>query len=146
MATDDRKATLRRAYDEMWNKGNVDICDEIFAPNCTFHDPSFPVDGVAGMKDQVRALRAANPDLHVDVQEVLVDGDQSAARWVMGGTARNEFRGVPGTGKSYVMTGMTIDKWDGARIVEEWVNYDLLGTLQQTGVIPEGAMPRQTTP
>ena len=68
----------------------------------------------------------------------------SAARWTMGGTATGEFRGIPGTGKTYVMTGMTFDKWEGDRIVEEWVNYDLLGALQQTGVIPETA-PQQTS-
>jgi len=144
MTPDERKGLVRRLTDELWNKGNVDICDEVFATNCSFHDPSFPIDGINGMKEQVRELRAANPDLHLDVHDVLVDGDMTAWRWTMGGTARGEFRGLPATGKTYVMTGMGIDKWDGDRIVEEWINYDLLGALQQTGIIPEMA-PRKTT-
>jgi steroid delta-isomerase-like uncharacterized protein len=144
MTPDERKSLVRRLTDELWNKGNLDVCDEVFAAHCSFHDPSFPIDGVAGMKEQVRQLRAATPDLHVDVQDVLADGEMTAARWTMGGTSRGEFRGLPATGKTYVMTGMTIHKWEGERIVEEWTNYDLLGALQQLGIIPETAT-QQTT-
>jgi len=139
MASDQRKNLIRRLTDELWNKGNYDICDEVFAANCSFHDPSFPINGIAGMKQQARDLRAAQPDLHLDVQDVLADEDLTAARWTCGGTARGEFRGMPATGKTYVMTGMTIDKWQGDRVVEEWTTYDLLGALQQLGIIPEMA-------
>lgn len=136
MTPEDRKNTIRRLTDELWNKGNVDVCDGVYTENCSFHDPSFPIDGIAGMKQQVRELRAANPDLHMDSHEVLIDGDMSASRFTMGGTARGEFRGIPGTGKTWVMTGMVMDKWEGGRIAEEWVSYDLMGTLQQIGIIP----------
>jgi steroid delta-isomerase-like uncharacterized protein len=139
MTPEERKGLVRRLIDESWNRGNLEVCDEVFATHCSFHDPSFPVDGVAGIKEQVRQLRAANPDLHLDVHDVLADGGMTAARWTMGGTARGEFRGLPATGKTFVITGMTIDKWDGDRIVEEWTNYDLLGALQQLGAIPEMA-------
>ena len=145
MASDERRNGLRRLTDEAWNNGRVDVCDELYAAHCSFHDPSFPVDGVAGIKQQIQQLRQAQPDLHMDVHDILVDGDLTVARWTIGGTARNEFRGLPATGKTYVMTGMTCDKWDGDRIVEEWVNYDLLGALQQLGIIPETATPQSTT-
>jgi steroid delta-isomerase-like uncharacterized protein len=139
MTPDERRDLLRRATDRVWNKGDLDACDELFATHCTFHDPNFPVDGVTGLKEQVRQLRAANPDLHMDTHEILIDGDLSASRWTMGGTNRGEFRGIPATGKTYVMTGMECNKWEGDRIVESWVNYDLLGTFQQLGLIPETA-------
>ena len=145
MTSDERRAMLRRFSDEAWNNGRLDACDDIYAAHCSFHDPSFPVDGVSGLKQQIQQLRAAQPDLHMDVHDILVDGDLTAARWTVGGTARNEFRGLPPTGKTYVMTGMTCDKWDGDRIVEEWVNYDMLGALQQLGLIPETVAPEATT-
>ena len=145
MDTDERRDRIRRVADRMWNEGDVDACDELYATNCSFHDPSFPVDGVAGLKDQVRQLREANPDLHIDTHEILIDGDLSASRWTMGGTARGEFRGIPGTGKTYVMTGMECNKWEGDRIVEVWMNYDLLGTLQQLGIVPETATQETTS-
>jgi steroid delta-isomerase-like uncharacterized protein len=139
MTPDERRDLIRRANEEMWNEGNLEVCDEVFAENCSFHDPSFEVNGVAGMKEQVRGLRAAQPDLHMQSHEILIDGDLSAGRFTMGGTASGGFRGLPATGKSYVMTGMTISKWHEDRIVEQWVNYDLLGALQQVGIIPTPA-------
>jgi steroid delta-isomerase-like uncharacterized protein len=139
MTPDERKGLLRRAVDELWNSGNLDICDDLYAENCSFHDPSFPIDGITGLKQHVRELRAANPDLHLDVHDVLMDGDLSADRWTMGATARGEFRGIPATGKTYVMTGTTVAKWEGDRIVEEWINYDLAGALRQLGLMPEAA-------
>jgi len=141
MTPEERKDLIRRLFDDVWNKGNLDICDEVYAANCSFHDPSFPVQGVAEFKQRTRELREAQPDVHVDVHDVLVDGDLSASRWTMGGTARGEFRGLPATGKSYVMTGTTVGKWEGDRIVEVWANYDMLGALQQLGIIPEMAAP-----
>lgn len=136
MTPDDYRNLIRRANDEMWNKGNLDVCDELFADNCSFHDPTFDISGVAGLKDQVSALRTAQPDLHLDTHDVLIDGDMSTARFTMAGTAQGEFRGLPATGKSYVMTGMIMSKWQDDRVVEQWVNYDMLGALQQLGIIP----------
>lgn len=139
MTQEERRDLARRGPDELFNKGNLDICDELYAPNCSFHNQTFAVDGVAGQKDIVRELRAANPDLHIDVHDICVDGDLTAARWTMGGTSQGEFRGLPATGKTWTMTGMTFAKWEGDRCVEEWTNYDMLGTLQQLGLVPEMA-------
>jgi steroid delta-isomerase-like uncharacterized protein len=145
MTPDERKGLFRRLNDEMFNHGRTELCDEVYAENASFHDPSFPVEGVAGVKQQALDLRQANPDLHINVHDVLCDGDLTAARWTCAGTARNEFRGLPATGKTWVMSGMTISKWEGDRIVEEWTNYDTLGTLQQVGIIPEMAQQQQRT-
>ena len=49
MATEDMKARLRRTIDEVWNNGNVDTLDELYASHCSFHDPSFPFEGVTGV-------------------------------------------------------------------------------------------------
>lgn len=134
--TEDREQLIRRFTDEHWNKGNVDVIDEVFETHASIHDPSFPVNGINGLKDQVRQLREAQPDLHVDVHDVLVAGDMTASRFTLRGTATNEFRGLPATGKSYAMSGMNIEKWQNDRIIEQWTNYDLLGCLQQVGIIP----------
>ncbi|NIH78207.1 ester cyclase [Amycolatopsis viridis] len=139
MTADERRERMRRVLDLMWNQGELAACADLCAPNCTFHDPSFEVDGVEGFQRQVRELRTANPDLHMDIHDVVVEGDLCAVRWTMGGTARAEFRGLPATGKTYVMSGMLFGKWADDRVVEMWTNYDLLGALQQLGIIPEMA-------
>ena len=66
MTPEERKGLVRRLTNELWNKGNLDVCDQVFAAHCSFHDPSFPIEGVAGMKEQARQLRAATPDLHLE--------------------------------------------------------------------------------
>lgn len=141
MTPDERRSLIRRTTEELWNKGSVDVVDEVYAPNCSFHLPAFPVDGTEGLKQQVRELRTANRDLHLDAHDVLCDGDLTAVRYTMGGTATGEFQGIPATGKSWVMSGMTISKWEGDRIVEEWTDYNLMGALQQLGILPERAQP-----
>ncbi|GAA4216037.1 ester cyclase [Actinocatenispora rupis] len=143
MTPDERKQAIRRMSDEVWNKGNLGICDEMYAANCSFHMPGMPVDGVAGFKAMVADLRRAQPDLHMNVHEVLCDGDMCVARWTSGGTPTGEFRGMPATGRSYVMTGMTMAKFDGDRIAEEWTDYDMLGALRQAGIIPEPAQQQE---
>ena len=75
--TEDREKLIRRYTDEVWNKGNVDLCDDIFETHASIHDPSFPVNGVKGIKDQVRQLRVAQPDFRLDVHDVLVAGDMT---------------------------------------------------------------------
>lgn len=137
MMMDERADLFRRTMDAVWHRGEVDACDELYAEHCMFHDPTFPTDGVAGFKAFVRELRAAQPDLHMDIHDVVTNEDMLAYRYTFAGTASSEFRGLPATGKSYVMNGMGMCKWEGDRIVEEWVVYDMLGALQQAGVIPE---------
>jgi steroid delta-isomerase-like uncharacterized protein len=137
MTMDERVDLFRRTMDAVWNRGDFDACDELFAEHCMFHDPTFPIDGVAGFKAFVRDLRAAQPDLHMDFHDVVVGGDMAAYRFTCGGTASGEFRGLPATGKSYVMTGMGMSKWEDDRIVEDWSVYDMLGALQQLGLVPE---------
>lgn len=141
MTPEERKDKLRWAEEEIWNKGNVDAHDEVIAPDFVYHDPRFPVEGLVGAKQRARDLLAAQPDLHMEVHEILADGDLTAYRWTQSGTARGEFRGVPATGKSYSMVGMNIDRWEGDRIVEGWIVYDLLGALEQLGVIAETLQP-----
>ncbi|MCK6212257.1 ester cyclase [Georgenia sp. EYE_87] len=137
MTMEERADLFRRTMDAVWNRGDLDACDELFAAHCMFHDPTFPIDGVAGFKEFVRDLRTAQADLHMDFHEVVAGGDMTAYRFTCGGTASKEFRGLPATGKSYVMTGMGMSKWEDDRIVEDWSVYDMLGGLQQLGLIPE---------
>lgn len=136
MTPEERKDFLRRNISEIFNQGDTAACDELYAPHCTFHYPTFAVDGVQGLKEFVRELRQANPDLHVNIHDVAVDGDLLAARWTMAGTAHGEFRGIPATGRTWVMSGMNLARWEADKVVEEWGNYDMLGLLQQLGAAP----------
>ncbi len=134
----DRRQLIRKMSEEM-QKGNIDFVDEVYAQNCSIHDPVFPAQGISTMKEQGRQMRSAIPDMHMEIHEILVDGDMTATRWTMGGTQRGEVMGLPATGKTFVSTGILLDKWEGDRIVEEWNSYDMTGILQQLGLLPDQA-------
>lgn len=137
-----REQAIRNFVEQAWNQGNVSACDAVYSSRAAIHNPSFPVDGVEGLKRLIREQRDAQPDLHVDVENVVVgnepdstDGDYTVLRYTLSGTAQSAFQGLPATGKSYVMTGITMDRWEDDKIVEEYVTFDLVGALQQLEIL-----------
>jgi steroid delta-isomerase-like uncharacterized protein len=132
-------ATARRFFDEIFSQGDYDLVDELFAPEYVGH-PSGPeetVRGPEGVKAYVGGLRAGVPDLRLTIEDQVVDGDKVATRWTARGTHRGELLGIEPTGRSAAVTGVTIQRiGDAGRIVEGWTNWDMLGMLQQLGVVP----------
>lgn len=132
----ENKALVRRAIEEVYNQGNLAIVDELVASDFVMHSASDEIHGPAGAKQFVTMLREAFPDLHVTIEDQIADGDKVVTRWSSEGTHLGEFQGIPPTGKHGMMTGIDIDRVGGGKIVECWVNEDDLGLLQQLGVIP----------
>lgn len=125
--------------DRIWNEGDLDAIDELYAENFAGHDPQNPLQGRDAMRAWVQEARSVVPDFHINLHETISEGDISVTRWTVSGTQRKEWRGMPPTGKAFVITGMTMSKFDGDKIVESWVNADNLGMLAQLGVIPAEA-------
>ncbi|HEY7099622.1 MAG TPA: ester cyclase [Terriglobales bacterium] len=83
------------------------------------------------------SLFTAFPDFHREVQEQLTDGMQHVVtRWTMSGTHQGEFLGIAPTGKRFSITGISIHRISGGRIVQEWHEWDSLSLMQQLGVVP----------
>jgi steroid delta-isomerase-like uncharacterized protein len=76
------------------------------------------------------------PDIHITVDEVLADGDRTAARFTITGTDTGGFMGMPATNQSITVTGMDFMRFRDGRIAEHWGEMDMMGLLQQLGVIP----------
>jgi predicted ester cyclase len=74
--------------------------------------------------------------MHVTVHDVIVDGDRVAGRGTISGTHRGEFMGIPATGKPINVAYIDIWRAEGDKMVENWVQIDLLGIMQQLGVAP----------
>src|SRR5918912_336768 len=135
---EENKALVQRFVEEAFNKGNLDIADEVYAPRFFSHDPSTP-EGERGPKDVkqfVNTYRSAFPDGHATVEDLIAEGDKVAYRWTYRGTHHGELMGIAPTGKEVTITGITIDRISGGRIEEEWNNFDQLGMLQQLGAVP----------
>ncbi len=132
----ENKALIRRAIEEVYNQGNLATIDELVASDFVMHAPSGDIPGPAGAKQFVTMLREAFPDLHLTIEDQVADGDRVVTRWTSEGTHLGEFQGIPPTGKHGTMTGIDIDRVVDGKVVECWVNEDDLGLLQQLGVIP----------
>lgn len=141
MSTDDNKAVVRRWFDEVISRGDMGALDAI----CAECHPQFAVIrgviepaplGMSGLKSLITSLRSAFPDLHAEVEEQIAEGDKVVSRVTMRGTQRGEFNGMPATGKSFTISGVSVWEVRGNLLIQEWVNWDALGMMQQLGVIP----------
>jgi steroid delta-isomerase-like uncharacterized protein len=137
MSTEENKALEERSTAEVWNKGNLAVADEIFAPDVVLHGapPELP-SGIEGIKAGVTAYRAAFPDLHLTIDDLIAEGDKVVSRWTMRATHKGELFGIPATGKQVTVTGMSISRVAGGKIAESWNSSDQLSLMQQLGVVP----------
>ncbi len=143
MSTEENKAALRRIPEEVINTGNLDLADELFAPDYIEHVPIPPgmPTGVEGFKAYFAMLRAAFPDLHYTVEAVLAEGDMTACHIVARGTHQGEFMGIPAMGRQVTWTETHIGRYEGGKLVEHWGDSHNLGLTQQLGVAPSRSRP-----
>lgn len=131
------KSIIHRYFDETWNKGNLDVLNEIIADDCVNHDPANPgVRGPEGYKQLIGMYRAAFPDTRFTVEDQIAEGDTVVTRWTAQGTHEAELMGIPATNKHVTVTGIDIHRISSGKIEEAWSNWDTLGLMQQLGVVP----------
>ena len=143
MSTEENKAIARRVTEEIWEKGNLAAIDELIAPNFVFRDPNFEVHGRDGYKQMVSATRAAFPDIRATIDDQIAEGDKVVTRFTQHCTHKGElvWWGIAPTGKQVSITGSETVRIEDGKIVERWVNLDLLGMMQQLGVVPSLGSP-----
>ncbi|MFI1256345.1 ester cyclase [Streptomyces netropsis] len=131
------KATARRFYEEIAVGGNLDLVDELFADDYRDHDISKEEDSTVGshvIKADVAGWRKAF-DFGFTIDSQVAEGDQVVTRWTWRGTHQDAFMGIPATGRTADMTGVTIFSFRDGRIQEGWWTYDLLRVMRQVGAI-----------
>ena len=137
MSNADNKALARRWLDEVWNKGDLRLIDELIAPEYVLHDPTRPgLQGRAGIKESISMFRQAFPDLTFTVEDQVAETDQVVTRYTVQGTHLGPLLGIPATGKQGTITGIDIYRIRNGQIAEAWSNWDTLGLLQRIGVVP----------
>jgi steroid delta-isomerase-like uncharacterized protein len=131
---------VREFVEEVLNQGRIDATDRLVWDDMVEHVP-FPGQGpgLQGLKDVLRGMRAAFPDMHWHIEEQLTEGDRVLTRFEWTGTHRGEFLGVPATGQLVRVWGMVIDRIQDGRIKETRIIMDMLGLMIQLGaVLPPG--------
>ena len=137
MSAEQNKALARRVLEEMFNKGNLDVADELLAPDYVDHDPAMPEDvhGPEGFKQYVGAYRSAFSDLHLQIEDQVAEGDKVVTRWTSTGTHDGELSGIAPTGKRVTLPGMEIVRISDGKLVEGWEGYDSMNMMRQLGAI-----------
>ncbi len=137
VAAEENKALVRREYEEVWNQGNLDVIDEIYAADFVGHMPGSPdIHGLEGNKTIANLFCTAFPDMQYTIEDMIAEGDKAAIRWTLTGTHKGELMGIPPTGVQVSFTGNTIIHFAGGKYVELWSSWEVRGMWQQLGVDP----------
>jgi steroid delta-isomerase-like uncharacterized protein len=137
MATEENKEIVRRMIEEVFNKGDLEVVDDLVAPNYVYHFPGREdIKGSEELKQFAMMIRTAFPDFHITIDDMVAEGDEVACRYTYLGTHKGEFVGIAPTGKQFQATGILISHIKGGKEVEVWESIDRIGMLQQIGVIP----------
>ncbi len=131
------KAVISMFVEEVINQGRLERADDLVAADFVELDPlPGQQQGRDGLKEVIGGIRAAFPDIHWVLDEMVAEGDKVASRFTWSGTHRGVFFGIPATGKSISVKGVVIDHVVAGKMVDSRMLMDSLSMLQQLGAIP----------
>src|SRR5215211_6784887 len=134
MSAQEKKALSNRVAQAI-SAGDLDALDELMAPELAEE-----------FKRDIAEIRRAFPDYAGTNVEQIAEGEKVASRFVFLGTHLGEFEGVAPTGKRVEFIGHSIDRVVEGKIVESWVEIDMLGVMQQLGAVPEPGQSEEASP
>jgi steroid delta-isomerase-like uncharacterized protein len=143
MSVIENKATVQRLVDEGWNARQLETFDAVLAPGFHNHDPNnLAAADADGLKRFVQSVWNGFPDFHVEITDAIAEENTVAKCWVARGTQQGVFMGIPATGKHVDFDGVSVYHLAGGKIESISWSYNMLGLLQQLGVVPAlGAEP-----
>jgi hypothetical protein len=135
MTEEHNAALVRRAVVEIWNRGDLDMADVLFAADYVNHGGLIPdlLRGPEAIKISVALYRSAFPGFQITVEELTAKRDAVLLRWTarrstpLAGSASNATRST--------LTGMMVSRFAHGQIVESWIHWDQAGVLEQLGLI-----------
>lgn len=136
MPSDENKLLVRRYYEEVVNTGNVDLIEQFVAPEYVeVSDGERYGVGIEGAKAHILGVRQTYPNLHIEVERQISEGEWVVTCIVARGTHGGIWLGIRPTGKSVTSTGVNVDRVTNGRIVEHGGAANMLGPLLEIGAI-----------
>lgn len=143
MISEDAVMTFVERFDAIFDGPNVDLADEIFAPNFIGHLPLAPELDRQGWKDYVSSFYVGLPDITQEVNQVIIGEDRLVLHVTYTGTHTGVLLGLPPTGNPVIMEGIGIFRFDeNGQVAENWAVIDIGGVLAQIGALPQGRSSR----
>lgn len=130
-------AVMRTWFEEVWNQGREDSIDKLFSATATAHGlPGGPTQGPGAFRAVFKLFRGAFPDLHIDVEKTVVEGDFVTVMCRVTGTHTGPTLGFPPTGRHIDFNGMVLARVTNGQFQEGWNCFDFLTMYQQLGIVP----------
>ena len=127
----EREVQVRRFVEEVWNGGNRDAATDLYDE--TYANPFGT--GPSARAEPIRRYHQAFPDLHLEVEDLILAGETVVLRMTFRGTDTGGYLGRPPTGRSVEEWVVTIMEFEGGKVVSEWIGADKLGLFIQLGVL-----------
>lgn len=128
------KEVIRRYWDGKWNERRPEILDELQTQDVLYHGTSMTMDGIEEYKQVYQVFLSAFHDTHIEVEELIAEGDKVMSRVSLSGIHGGELEGMPPTGKPFTVRAFTVFRLVDGRIAEEWEILNELGLMQQLGL------------
>jgi steroid delta-isomerase-like uncharacterized protein len=139
MTSAENKTVVNRFVEEVINQGRLEQADELVVPDFVELDPlPGQQPGREGLKEVIAQMRAAFPDIHWVLDEMVAEGEKVVSRFTWSGTHRGTFLGVPATDRSISVKGVVIDRIVEGKMVDSRILMDGLSMMQQLGALPTG--------
>jgi steroid delta-isomerase-like uncharacterized protein len=138
MGAAESKALGRQFMETVIGKGDWDLAAEIVSPEVVMIHPSSPepVAGFEAVKGMLMGFRAGLPDMTMTVEDAIGEDDRAVVLWRLRATHTADLFGLPPTGKSVEMPGMSVFRVSDGKIVHDIVSEDTMGLMRQLGVVP----------
>lgn len=135
--SEQNKALARRFYEDIMNKKMVDAIDELCSQDFIDHS-AFPgqAPGIQGLKDSFSMFTKAFPDMGVEIEQMVAEGDTVVTRFTLTGTHKGELMGAAPTGKKITFHAIDMLRVSGGKVVEAWHQGDEMMAMTQLGVKP----------
>jgi len=130
-----QKEIIRIWVEEVINKGNLTVLDEIAHPKYVYRSPSEELHGPEAIKGLIAMFRAAFPDLKTRIDDLVIEGNKAIYCVTITGTHKGDFMGIAATGKQVKVNAMVLSRFEEGKIIEEYEILDQLALFQQLGVV-----------
>jgi SnoaL-like polyketide cyclase len=146
MAEAQNAALVRRVVVEIWNRGQLDLADVLFAAGYVNHAGLIPdfVRGPEAIKVSVALYRTAFPEFHITMDELTARRDAVVLRWTAHSSA--PLAGSASSATQGMLRGIIVSRCAGGQIVESWTHWDQAGVLEQLGIHNAGPPGRLLRP
>ena len=130
-------ATVRLFIEEVFNKGNFSVLEDVIHPEYRYSSPDEQLEGIDQLMELIKGFRHGIPDLNLSIDDLFVSENKVCTRFTLTGTHQGEFMGISATENNIKVNGVVISLVEDGKIIEEWEILDMLSFFQQLGLVPE---------